>query len=325
MNIIIPFIFFFILFAIEIIYFKIADRYNIIDRPNHRSSHTQITTRGGGIIFPIAFLLGSFYLGWEYVYFLIGLLLISLISFIDDIKPASRRMRMIFHVTAVGLLFYQLKMYDLPIYWILLGFIFVIGTINAVNFMDGINGITGGYGLIALLTLYCINKFIVVFTNDNYLIISIISLAVFNFFNFRKKAKCFAGDVGSVSIAFIILFFLLQLILKTGNFNYLLLLLIYGLDTATTILFRILRKENVFEAHRNHFYQFLVNEKKVPHLLVTGLYMLIQGIINVLLIIFLSWSVINVVLLITFAALVFILIRLVMEGPKRLLNIKIQI
>ena len=322
MDIFLLLIFFFILFTFELIYFKIAAQYNIIDHPNHRSSHTKVTIRGGGIIFTIGFSLGSIYLRWEYGYFLIGLLLIGIISFIDDIKPAGRRIRFFFHLSAVALLFYQLGMYHLTFYWIVLGFIFIIGTINAINFMDGINGITGGYGLIAILTLYYINKSIIAFTDGNYLIISIMSLLVFNFFNFRTKAKCFAGDVGSVSLAFIITFFLLQLIIKTGDLNYLLLLLVYGLDTVTTILFRILRKENVFEAHRSHFYQFLANERKIPHLLVAGLYSLIQGIVNIILIKFSLKSAANLFLFIGFASIIFIIIRFIMEGPHKLLMLR---
>src|ERR1700735_766608 len=98
MNLLILCVFFSILFAIELIYFKIADIYNIIDHPNHRSSHTKVTIRGGGVIFTIGFLLGCFYWGWEYGYFLAGLLLISLISFIDDIKPTSKRIRIFVHL-----------------------------------------------------------------------------------------------------------------------------------------------------------------------------------------------------------------------------------
>ena len=322
MDISLLLIFFFILFAFELIYFKMAAQYNIIDHPNHRSSHTKITIRGGGIIFTIGFLLCSFYLRWEYGYFLIGLLLISMISFVDDIKPTSRRIRILFHLTAVALLFYQLGMYYLTFYWILLGFVFVIGTINAVNFMDGINGITGGYGLIILLTLYYINKYIIAYTDENYLIISILSLLVFNFFNFRTKAKCFAGDVGSVSLAFITVFFLLQLIIKTNDLNYLLLLLVYGLDVVTTILFRLIRKENVFEAHRSHFYQFLANEREIHHLLVAGLYMLVQGMVNMILIKFPLGSIANLITYMTVATVMFILIRFIVEGARRLLMLR---
>jgi UDP-GlcNAc:undecaprenyl-phosphate GlcNAc-1-phosphate transferase len=217
MNLLILLVFFFVLFALELIYFKIASKYNIIDHPNHRSSHTKVTIRGGGIIFSIALLLGSFYLGGEYIYFLSGLFLISLISFIDDIKPTSNKTRIVFHLIAVALLFFQVQMYNLSFYWIILGFIFVIGTINAINFMDGINGITGGYALITIVTLYYINRYMVSFTHEGYLILTIVSLIVFNFFNFRAKAKCFAGDIGSVSMAFIILFFLMQFIIKKSK------------------------------------------------------------------------------------------------------------
>lgn len=309
-----------IVFALELIYFKIADKFNIIDHPNHRSSHTKVTIRGGGIIFSISLLLGGLYWGWQYDYFLAGLFLISLISFIDDINPISNKIRILFHLVAVSLLFIQLIIYNLPFYWIALAFVFVIGTINAVNFMDGINGITGGYALITILTLAYINQYVIVFTDNAYLTLSIISLLVFNFFNFRSKAKCFAGDVGSVSIAFIMIFFILQLIIKTNNPGYLLLLLIYGLDTATTVLFRVLRRENVFEAHRMHFYQFLANEKRIPHLAVAVMYMVSQVIINAVLINYSLISIPYLVLLIILITLIFIIMRLYFEGPKRLLK-----
>jgi UDP-GlcNAc:undecaprenyl-phosphate GlcNAc-1-phosphate transferase len=320
MHLLLLSIFFFILFAFELIYFKIADKYNIIDHPNHRSSHTKVTIRGGGIIFTIGFLLGAIFGGWEYTYFIIGLLLISFISFIDDIKPTGKRIRILVHLISVGLLFYQLGMYNLPFYWLLLGFIFVIGTINAINFMDGINGITGGYALITMLTLCYVNKYIILFTNEKYLIGVIIALLVFNFFNFRKRAKCFAGDVGSVSIAFIIAFFLLQLMVKTNNPGYLLLLLVYDMDTATTIFFRLLRKENIFEAHRSHFYQFLANEKKMPHLAVTLLYVAIQALINIIIVNIFTLSVVTIILTLIFTIFAFILIRLVIQGRTSLLK-----
>lgn len=318
MNIFILLTFFFIFFALELIYFKIAYRYNIIDKPNHRSSHTKVTIRGGGIIFSVSLLLGSLYFGWQYGYFLFGLFIISLISFIDDIKTISNRARIGVHLIAVFLLFYQLDMYSISLYWIILGLVFVIGTINAINFMDGINGITGLYGLIVLLTLYYINKYIIVFTGDTYLVLSILSLCVFNFFNFRKKAKCFAGDVGSISLAFIILFFLLQLIITANNIKYIIILLMYGLDVVTTIFFRIYRKENIFDAHRTHFYQFLANEKKVPHLWVAFLYGISQLLINYILVRFPHFTVINCMIIMFVITLIFTLIRFWLEGAERL-------
>jgi UDP-GlcNAc:undecaprenyl-phosphate GlcNAc-1-phosphate transferase len=311
-------IIFFVLFTIELGYFKVAFKYRIIDHPNHRSSHARITIRGGGMIFSIALLLSPLYYSLEYGYFLLGLFVISLVSFVDDIKPVSHKIRIIFHLAAAALLFYQLGIYHLPLYWTILAFIFVIGTINAVNFMDGINGITGSFGLITLITLYYINKYTVVFTVEYILILPILALLVFLFFNFRKKAKCFAGDVGSVSLGFILLFFLIQLILKTNNLNYLLLLLVYGLDASTTILFRIIRKEDVFKPHRSHFYQFLVNEKKLSHLVVAVGYTITQGVVNLIVINISSQSIVNLFLIIITAMSVFILVRISMEGEKLL-------
>ncbi|RYE13124.1 MAG: glycosyltransferase family 4 protein, partial [Rickettsiales bacterium] len=293
--------------------------YNIIDKPNHRSSHTRITIRGGGIIFPIALLLYAVFMGNNYPYFLLGLLLISLISFLDDIKELSSKIRILFHLIAVSLLFLQIGLFTFPFYWILLGLIFVIGTINAINFMDGINGITGGYALITLLSLYYINLSVVNFTDSSVLLISIVSVLVFNFFNFRTKAKCFAGDVGSVSIAFIILFFILQLIIKTGNVGYFALLLLYGLDAATTIVFRLIRKENITKAHRSHFYQFLANEKKILHVVVASIYMIIQLLFNIIWLAFLSYSYLKLTFFIIVITIIFVLIRFILEGHKKLL------
>ena len=307
-----------VLFLLELLYFKVADYFNIVDKPNHRSSHTRITIRGGGGIFVIAPLICSFYTNLLYPYFSGGLLLIGFISFIDDVNPVSNKIRITFHLAAVTLMFMQIELFTLPYYWVIMALIFVIGTINAINFMDGINGITGAYGLVTLSTLYFINRS-VNFTDPALLISAILSLIVFNFFNFRGKAVCFAGDVGSISLAFIVLFFVLQLILHTQSLSYLLLLLVYGLDTFTTIVFRLIRKENIFEAHRSHFYQFWANEKKVPHLIIAASYGLMQLIINIASLNFsISFSVLIVVFLVS--VITFAIIRIYIEGRKRLMK-----
>lgn len=305
--------------SIELVYFKLADRFSIIDQPNSRSSHSVITIRGGGIIFPIALLLYPIYSGHWPVYFLTGLFLISLVSFIDDMQEVNSKLRLFIHLLAVALMFYQLDLFGLPWYIMLFAFFFTIGTINAINFMDGINGITGGYGLITLLTLWGINQQVVKFTDGNLLLITALALAVFNFFNFRTRAKCFAGDVGSVSLGFIIVYFMLTLILQTGNFNYVLLLLVYGLDVVTTICFRILRKERVLEAHRSHFYQFLHNSKGISQLSVAAIYILLQFSINFLLIISGIQSGLFTLIILVVSGIVFVKLRFIIEGAERLL------
>ncbi|WAC41444.1 MraY family glycosyltransferase [Pedobacter sp. SL55] len=319
MSIPILILYFVIFIALELVYFKIADRYNIIDKPNHRSSHSSITIRGGGIIFPLAVLAYSLTNGFQNFYFVIGLLAISTISFLDDILTLNNKVRLSIHLTSVLLLFFQWDLFSLSWYWVLIALIFVIATINAYNFMDGINGITGGYSLLTIATLYYINTQVVAFTSNELLIVVGLSLIVFNFFNFRTKAKCFAGDVGSVSVAFIIVFFIGQLILTTQNLSYILLLLVYGTDTAFTVLFRKIRKENIFEAHRSHFYQFLSNQLKYAHIFVSFIYIMAQLLINIALILLINANMLYVTGMFLTFVFIYLVLRFVFEGKEKLL------
>jgi UDP-N-acetylmuramyl pentapeptide phosphotransferase/UDP-N-acetylglucosamine-1-phosphate transferase len=274
-----------VLFISILIYFKIADKYNIIDKPNHRSAHTQITLRGGGVIFPIAFIIFCLFnfneVLHDYWAFGLGLLAICIISFIDDIKTLSNRIRISIHFISVVLLLYFTDTFSLMPFWVWpIFFIMIIGTLNAYNFMDGINGMTGSYSLVTLLTLLYINKDIIHFTQDNFIIYAILAALVFLFFNFRKKAKCFAGDVGSMGIGFWVIALITLLIMKTQDYKYILLLSIYGMEVVLTIIERLILKENIFEAHRRHLYQLFANEKKVPHLVISSTYAFTQLIVN---------------------------------------------
>jgi UDP-GlcNAc:undecaprenyl-phosphate/decaprenyl-phosphate GlcNAc-1-phosphate transferase len=278
------------LFIIEVVYFKIADYYNIIDKPNSRSSHTEITIRGGGIIFWVSTFIYFIYFNYDYPYFFIGLSLVTFISFLDDIFTLSNRYRLPFQFMAIGLVLYQLHFFENPLWMYFIGMIVGVGIINAYNFMDGINGITSGYSTIVVLALWFVNNHQVKFIENDFLIFTLLGLLVFNYFNFRTKAKCFAGDVGSISIAVIILFLLLKLILQEQNLIYILFLSVYGVDSVLTIIHRLLLKENIFKAHRLHLFQVLVNNLKVPHLIMSSIYMLIQGIISYIIIFNLQYS-----------------------------------
>lgn len=269
------FIIFIILFVLELLYFKLADRYNIIDKPNERSSHTRITLRGGGVIFYIGALLYFIWSGLQYPWFFLGLTMMTLVSFADDVLTLSNKIRLLFHFTSVLLMAYELQIFDYPWYYLLIAFVFIVGVINAYNFMDGINGITAGYSLSVGALLLLVNKDIP-FIDKDLLLFSMLGVLVFAFFNFRQRAKCFAGDVGSVSIAFILLFCLGSLILYTSNYIYILFLALYGIDAVWTILRRIYRRENIFEAHRSHLYQFLGNEAGGNKLLISGFYTILQ-------------------------------------------------
>jgi UDP-N-acetylmuramyl pentapeptide phosphotransferase/UDP-N-acetylglucosamine-1-phosphate transferase len=180
---------------------------------------------------------------------------------------------------------YQLDVFTMPWYYLMITFVVVVGVINAYNFMDGINGITACYSLAVGGLLMLVNQQIV-FIEQEFLAFTLLGVLVFTFFNFRKRAKCFAGDVGSVAIAYILLFALGALILKTGNLIYILFLSVYGIDAVWTIIRRLLLKENIFEAHRSHLYQYLGNEAGVNKLLVSFLYGIIQLVIGGFVIIF---------------------------------------
>lgn len=273
-------IIFIILLFLELIYFKLAYHFNIIDKPNLRSSHSSIVLRGGGIIFLLAVWLYTAFLGLEYPWFILGLSLIAIVSFIDDIRSLPDSVRLVVQFISMFLMFYQFGILNLHDWWIVIvALIVCVGIINAYNFMDGINGITGGYSIAVLLPLMYLNTKIP-FISQSFLYVVGLSLVVFCFFNFRKKAKCFAGDVGSISIAFILLFALGLLILKTQNFSYIVFLAVYGADSILTICHRIQLHENLGQAHRKHAYQLLANELKISHTAVSSLYMILQIIIS---------------------------------------------
>ncbi len=273
-------IIFVLLVLLELTYFRVADRFNIIDKPNARSSHTSVTLRGGGIIFLFGAWLFWAFFGLQYSWFILGLSMIGLISFVDHIRSLPDSFRLVVQFCAMFLMFHQFGILNFQDWWmVMVALIVCVGIINAYNFMDGINGITGGYSIAVLLPLIYLNQCLG-FIDMAYLYVTGLSLLVFCFFNFRKKAKCFAGDVGSISIAFVLLFALGKLILKTEDFSYIIFMAVYGADTILTICHRIKLRENLGEAHRKHAYQLMANELKMPHVNVSLLYMFAQLLIS---------------------------------------------
>lgn len=270
------------LFVLELAYFKIANKCNIIDKPNERSSHSSIVLRGGGILFLIGVWIWSAFYGFQYPWFLAAVTLAAGISFVDDIRSLPDSVRLVVQFTAMGLMFQQLDILHLEMWWIvILALIVCVGASNVINFMDGINGITAGYSLAVLIPLLIMNHKIG-FIDESFLVVVILSVLVFSVFNFRErgKAKCFAGDVGSVGIAFIMLFAIGKLVLVTGDVTWLLFLLVYGVDGCLTIAHRIMLHENLGEAHRKHAYQLMANELKMSHIVVSGIYMALQLIVS---------------------------------------------
>ena len=281
-----------LLLAAELIYFRIADKCNIIDKPNERSSHSTIVLRGGGIIFAIAMLVwfvwqmfqDSGFMFQEYLPFLVGLLMVAGISFWDDVQSLPDSVRLVAQFVAMALMFWSMGIMNWSMWWVVpIALIVCVGATNIINFMDGINGITAGYALAVLIPLLMLDvrgqmADVAGFIEPSYLIVAIIGVLVFCIFNFRPKgkAKCFAGDVGSIGIAFIMLFAIGKLIVQTADVTYLILLLVYGVDGCLTIIHRIMLHENLGEAHRKHAFQLMANELKIGHVKVTLLYMAMQ-------------------------------------------------
>ncbi|MEZ7913425.1 UDP-GlcNAc--UDP-phosphate GlcNAc-1-phosphate transferase [Macellibacteroides fermentans] len=302
-------IFIILLVFAELLYFRIADHFNIIDNPNERSSHSSVTLRGGGLLFWVGVLFYFLMSGWHYPWFFAGLTLVAAISFADDVKLQSPIVRLVLQFIGLLLMSIQWQLFDFS--WIIVVLVIVVsvGVLNAFNFMDGINGITGGYSLAVLVSLWYVNNYVTAFVDNNLIYLVFLALLVFNFFNFRIKAKCFAGDVGAVSIAFILIFILGMLIIKTGDLSYIAFLLVYGVDSVLTIVHRILLKENITEPHRMHLYQLLSNELKVPQLLVSTIYAVLQLLISFGFIMFYSVSLWYLVIVAVLLTVVYLIIK----------------
>ena len=290
-----------VLLIAELVYFNIADHFNIIDKPNQRSSHTRIVLRGGGIIFLIGSWVWSAFFGFQYPWFLAAVTLAAGVSFVDDIHSLPDSVRLIVQFIAMGLMFYQLDMIHVSLWWaVILALIVCVGATNIYNFMDGINGITAGYSLAVLFPLLLVNVMPGApstcsgtamneasgFIETSFIIVTILSVLVFSYFNFRpkNKAKCFAGDVGSVGIAFILLFMIGCLIMKTKDITWLIFLVVYGVDGCCTIVHRIMLHEHLGEAHRKHAYQIMANELGMSHVVVSLIYMAIQLVISLVMV-----------------------------------------
>ena len=264
-----------------IIYLKMAEKWSIIDQPNYRSSHLVVTMRGGGIIYLIALVIYMISSNFNMPSIIICGLLLGIMGFIDDVKNLDFKIKLIFQCLTIGYFLSTGSYNGLEWYLLILMFFLIISCVNILNFMDGINGLTILYSLSFLISFYIINAHIIAFTDSNFLLIVILSNLIIGYFNIRKKAVCFLGDVGAITMGFIYAVLTITLIVKTNSLSPLILFLVYFLDSGWTIVERLLAKENIFHPHRKHLYQLLVNEYKLSHLFVASIYFSIQALINI--------------------------------------------
>lgn len=266
------------LLAFEFAYLQLAKGVGIVDVPHHQSSHKGAIIRGGGIVFYVAYLLWFIFSDCQYPMIFAGLTIMAATSFADDVHSISPKIRLVLQFAAMMVMLYETHVFNLPLQPLLLLSVACVGAINIYNFMDGVNGMTGGYSLVVLLALLYVNNYQIEFIDNELLLFVLIAVLIFCLFNFRRKATCFAGDVGSLSMGFIILFLLLKLIFMIGHMHWIAFIAVYLVDGGLTILHRIMLKENILKPHKKHAYQIMANELKMPHLMVSGIYMGLQAV-----------------------------------------------
>lgn len=274
------------LLLLALIYHRLALRFNIVDKPNHRSSHVHTTVRGGGILFPVAVVFWWMAFDFHHTWMVLGIVWVSTISLLDDIYTISSKIRFGIQFLALTMAFYDLGVFS-QVNWMALPVLYFIAlaVINGINFMDGINGITGLYGLVFLGSMLAVNAYTGIF--DQFLMrYELLAICVFLLFNLRKKALMFAGDIGSISLAYLMIYLLVQWYLYSGSWTVILFLLVYGLDSAITIFDRIRKGEKISEPHRTHLYQIIANQGGRPHVNIALTYALLQLAINFVLFIY---------------------------------------
>lgn len=285
------------LIGAEALYIRFARSVGWFDKPNERSAHkTETIVRAGGFVFYLAATAAIWFNEANEPYFGLGLTAIMLVSFWDDFSPVSKRYRLSIHVLAVGLLLMQER--DTFTSWYVVAGLLALGVgiVNSYNFMDGINGMTAFYSLVTVASLWFWQARLPGGADPLFPCLGI-ALLIFSYVNARRQAICFAGDVGSITMGFTVLYGLLETINRSHTYLPLLLLSVYGVDTVTTIIYRIHLRQNILRAHRLHLFQLLVHQGRWPHLRVSAFYALIQAGINIGVITAMNGSLMSQVLL----------------------------
>lgn len=286
------------LIAYELLYFALAKRLHIVDRPNGRSSHHRVVLLGAGVIFILAIvhyalfnpasglllhLDGGGLPGAGFLPFLGGALLLAVVSYVDDLRPLPSWLRLLAQFAAIVLAFYS-SIATLHLWQMILLVIVFAGILNVYNFMDGINGMLAAYSLAVVGIFFLVNQFVHPFADPLLLATLLLAILVFGFFNFRTHARCFSGDVGSIVMGFAVVYLLVRydssMPDEGQNVSFLCFIIVFLADGLLTIAKRFLTGRNILEAHREHLYETLVNDLHAPHLLVAAGYALLQAAIS---------------------------------------------
>ena len=272
------------------LYFPFAEKKGMLAGVNHRSSHTKPVITGAGFIFYISYvfyIISFVFSTWDAPWPLfIGISILAIVSFIDDLKDLWFFIRLVVQILAVILMLYQIYIEfsmepfamnaSLLIILAIVGLIFSVGFVNLYNFMDGLNGMMVGITISALAIFALIDFFVVDFVDDLLLVYTAIPTLIFAFFNARRQAICFAGDVGAIVIGFVMVYMLVSLLMQTANVVYIFIFASIYLEAGMTVMQRLLAGQNIFKPHRIHLFQLLCNEHKHHHVKISAFYALNQ-------------------------------------------------
>ena len=273
-----------------LVYFPFAEKRGMLAGVNHRSSHSKPVITGAGFIFYISYIfyIISFLFSTESIPWplFIGISMLAIVSFIDDLKEVWFFIRLVVQFAAICLMLYQVYLnFTLDLLAMnasfliiisIVALIFSVGFVNLYNFMDGLNGMMGGITLSALFVFGLIDYYVVDFIDDSLILYTFIPTLVFMFYNARKQPLCFSGDVGSIVLGFVMTYMLVSLLVETSNMVYAFIFVSVYVEAGMTVIQRLLAGQNIFNPHRIHMFQLLCNEYKKSHLLVSAFYALNQ-------------------------------------------------
>lgn len=259
------------------LFMRTDSRFHILDYPNERSMHSKPVPRSGGVS-----ILAGIYLsitGWaiwvgevpSVVFWIVGAgLFVAIVSFLDDRFSLSIGYRIVVHFISASLLVYGglgLEAIPFPggalipgkVLGILITLLVVIWMLNLYNFMDGMDGFAGGMALFGFGT-YAILGWLA--GNEVFMLLSLIIAAAASGFlvlNF-PPARIFMGDTGSSLLGFFAVSFILWAD-HEGIFPIWIGILVFSpfvIDATATLFRRALKGENIWKAHKSHYYQRLV-------------------------------------------------------------------
>lgn len=270
-----------LVFSFSLTYFikEYAIKKSLVATVNERSSHTIPTPHGGGIALALTWFIGLIYLYFigeiqsNLFYALLFGVVISVVSFFDDIYELSAKLRLIAQsLVAIGGLYFlggfeslTFGIFDIQnsIFTNIFAFFMIIWFINLYNFLDGINGYAGSEALFLSLAAF------VLFGGSHFLVLSVAVLG-FLFWNFNK-AKIFMGDVGSTLLGYNIAIFTIYYANQesTNFWIWIILFALFWFDATLTLIRRKKNNERLSQAHKKHAYQRL-NQSGWSHFKVTN-------------------------------------------------------